>query len=563
VLCRKAIDQKLTYLDLQNRVCVNSAQGRAHCGITVRLTRTRSGGALGGRKAKKEEETVQPTRDTPAASFNRLMLAFGVGALWLGSVVIGQGPTSALPAREMAMKITEPFTLASVGALLILRPVSQWTDPSLQSVLKIIRDADIGFGNLESLISDIRNFDGPMRGWMGTKEVAADLKSMGFDLVNRANNHAWDSQHQGFFSTHSHLDEIGIGYAGAGKNLEDARAATFLETPKGRVGLIGMHTLNGRTDDPPGATERLGNAGGRPGVNAIDLARSLIVTADQLAALRKIRDSIYERRSEFPEPVVRLPTNEPPDRMQLFSGTNGVGAATIGFKIGDRPGDVSYTMNAEHLRANLRSIRNGKHYSDFMIATIHAHQSNNVLQSYGDRPPDFLVELARKSIENGADAFVGHGVHVLRGIEIYRGKPIFYGMGEFVTQMHWAPTDSNAYRGRKLDPLTTETTEAQMADRRESTATGTAIDYESMVALSRFDRGQLVEIRLFPIELRYDGPFSRWGVPRMAPPDMGRRILTRVQALSKELGTTVTIEGNTGVIRVPPSVTTSSGDSRP
>jgi poly-gamma-glutamate synthesis protein (capsule biosynthesis protein) len=474
---------------------------------------------------------------------------------------MGQAPPQRVPARETTMKITEPFTLASVGDLLILRPVSQWADPGLQSVLKIVRDADIGFGNLESLISDIRNFDGPMNGWMGTKEVAADLKAMGFDMVNRANNHAFDSEHQGMFSTHTLLDQIGLVYAGAGKNLEDARAARFLETPKGRVGLVGMHTLNGRLDDPPGASERLGNVGGRPGVNAIELTRSLIVSADQFAALKKIRDALYDRRSEYSEPLVRTPGNDG-DRLQLFNGTNGVTPATISFEVGDKPGNVSYTMNAESLRGILRSIRNGKYYSDFMIATIHAHQSGNVFQSYGDQPPDFLTELAHKSIDNGADAFVGHGVHIVRGIEIYRGKPIFYGMGEFVTQMHWAPTDADAYRGRKLDPLTTEVTEAEMADRRPPSPTGTTIDYESMVALSRFDHGQLVEIRLYPIELRYDGPFSQWGTPRMAPPDTGRRILTRVQALSKSLGTTVAIEGNIGVIRVSPAATTNSGNNR-
>jgi poly-gamma-glutamate synthesis protein (capsule biosynthesis protein) len=484
-----------------------------------------------------------------------------IGSFVSGSVGVGQAPPPRAAAREMAMKITEPFTLASVGDLLILRPVSPWTDPGLQSVLKIVRDADVGFGNLESLISDIRNFDGPMNGWMGTKEVAADIKAMGFDMVNRANNHAFDSEHQGMFSTHALLDQIGIVYAGAGKNLEDARAARYLETPKGRVGLVGMHTLNGRLDDPPGATERLGNVGGRPGVNAIELTRSLVVSAEQFAALKKVRDAVYERRSEYAEPLVRVPGNDG-DRLQLFLGTNGVAPATISFKIGDKPGTVSYTMNPEELRGILRSIRNGKQYSDFMIATIHAHQSDNLFQSYGDQPPDFLVDLARKSIENGADAFVGHGVHVVRGIEIYRGKPIFYGMGEFVTQMHWAPTDADAYRGRKLDPLTTDVTEAEMADRRGPTPTGTAIDYESMVALSRYERGQLVEIRLYPIELRYDGPLSQWGTPRMAPADTGRRILTRVQALSKSRGTTVTIEGNVGVIKVPSAATTSSGNNR-
>jgi len=453
----------------------------------------------------------------------------------------------------MTMKIKAPFTVASVGDLLILRPAATFADPGLQAALKLVRDADIGFGNLESLMSDTRNFEGPMRGWMGTKEVAEDIKAMGFDLLNRANNHAFDSEHEGMFATHALLEKAGLIYAGAGKNLEDARAAQFLETPKGRVGIVGMHTPNGRDDDPPGASERFGNVGGRPGVNAIHLERSLIVTAEQFAALKRVRDSIYEHLNEYSGPV-RPPSNQPAERLQLFNGTNGVVPATISFKVGDKPGSVEYDMNPEDLRGTLRSIRNGKEFSDFMIATIHAHQAGNVLQQYGDAPPNFLVELAHKSIDNGADAFIGHGVHVVRGIEIYKGKPVFYGLGEFFCEMQWAPVEAGSYRGRKLDPLTTDVTDAEIGDGRTPTPSGTRVDYESLLTVSKFDAGRLVEIQLHPIELRYDGPLSQWGIPRIAPPEIGRRILERVQALSKPFGTVITITGNVAVIKVAPQV---------
>ena len=75
-----------------------------------------------------------------------------------------------------------------------------------------------------------------------------------------------------------------------------------------------------------------------------------------------------------------------------------------------------------------------------MIATIHAHQGATVLQPFlfEDTPPDFLIELAHQSIDNGADAFVGHGPHILRGIEIYKGKPIFYDLGEFFREWDWS-----------------------------------------------------------------------------------------------------------------------------
>ena len=496
--------------------------------------------------------SVNPIMRTHAPASRRRVLALGSAfvVLALGLAVVGQ---VAAPQRDrtadMAMKITDPFTVATVGDLLVLRPASQWGDPGLQAALRIVRDADVSFGNMESSMSDMRNFDGPMRGWMGTKEVGADVKAMGFDLLNRANNHVFDSDQQGMFATHKLLDEAGLVHAGAGKNLQDARAARFVETPKGRVGLVGMHTPNDRPEEAMSATERFGNTGGRPGVNPLHLRPSLVVTPQQFIALKSIRDAIYERRGEYAD-AVPLPPSEPGDRLELFGTTNG-GPRTVDFKKGEKAGVVSYDMNQEDLRGILRSIRNGKEYSDLMIATIHAHQNDSVLQQHGDHPPDFLIELAHKTIDNGADVFVGHGPHLLRGIEIYKGKPIFYDLGEFFCQMHWAPQDANAYRGRKLDPLTTEVTDAEIADTHGNLAVaGFPVNYESVVAVSRLEASRLTEVRLHPIELRYDGPLARWGIPRTAPPEVGRRILERLQGLSKPFGTTIAIEGNIGVIKV-------------
>ena len=61
--------------------------------------------------------------------------------------------------------------------------------------------------------------------------------------------------------------------------------------------------------------------------------------------------------------------------------------------------------------------------------------------------------------------------------------------------------------------------------------------------------GNLAEVRLYPTELGVDRPDSRLGIPRIAPPDIGQRILERIQRLSRALGTMIEIDGNTGVIR--------------
>jgi poly-gamma-glutamate synthesis protein (capsule biosynthesis protein) len=54
-------------------------------------------------------------------------------------------------------------------------------------------------------------------------------------------------------------------------------------------------------------------------------------------------------------------------------------------------------------------------------------------------------ELGRVAIDCGADVVVGHHAHILRGIEIYRGKPVFHGLGNFVTVTHaLTPADASA-----------------------------------------------------------------------------------------------------------------------
>ncbi len=95
--------------------------------------------------------------------------------------------------------------------------------------------------SVEGSLSNMRHFNGPMANFMGTHEVAADLKAMGFDMVNRANNHLFDSESEGMFATNALLDEAGIVHAGSGKNLDAAAAPAFLELPHGR----GARSVNG------------------------------------------------------------------------------------------------------------------------------------------------------------------------------------------------------------------------------------------------------------------------------------------------------------------------------
>src|SRR4029079_10506603 len=148
-------------------------------------------------------------------------------------------------ARELAMKIAAPFTVAAVGAVFgAMAPITPLAEPRLQSLLKVIRDADVGFANAESSIADLARFQGPFGGLLAPKAAAADMKAMGIRIAARANNHVGDNTSEGMFSTNALLEEVGIVHAGTGRNLEEARDAAYLVTPKGRVGLVSLMPIS-------------------------------------------------------------------------------------------------------------------------------------------------------------------------------------------------------------------------------------------------------------------------------------------------------------------------------
>jgi hypothetical protein len=76
------------------------------------------------------------------------------------------------------------------------------------------------------------------------------------------------------------------------------------------------------------------------------------------------------------------------------------------------------------------------------------------------------------------------------------------------------------------------------------------INYESVIALSRYDKGKLQEVPLYPIEQGWAGPISRRGTPLIASGETAQRILQRMQELSEPFGTKIEVEGNVGVIRI-------------
>jgi len=236
-------------------------------------------------------------------------LAFG------SAVIIAQQPAASAPRdpqRELTMNVADGFTVAAVGDCIIARPVSQ--TPGFAPIGKLIHDADSAFGNFEGTAIDLTRTPAVPQAefggvWIiGAPAVARDLKSIGFDIMSRANNHATDWGLEGMRQTSRALDEAGIVHAGVGEHRAAARAARFFDTDKGRVALISIastFTPLSRSAPPTG------EAPGRPGVNALRTTRYSLVSPEELRALRTIRD-------EQPAGSVRLLEKESADELELF-----------------------------------------------------------------------------------------------------------------------------------------------------------------------------------------------------------------------------------------------------
>jgi poly-gamma-glutamate synthesis protein (capsule biosynthesis protein) len=204
--------------------------------------------------------------------------------------------------------------------------------------------------------------------------VVAPLKGLdgiahaGFDILSCANNHIVDAGEEALLTMLDRCRSLGMTPVGAGRNLEEARRPVYLEANGWRVAFVATASVF-----PYGyeATP------GKPG----------------LAPLRA--HSTYFHSGHIWRPGM-LP-------------------------------EVRTITDAADLTALVETIAAAKAEAHVVVASFH----------WGDhtRPgylTDFELRTAREAIDAGADVIVGHHQHLIRGVDVYKGKPILYGLGHFV-----------------------------------------------------------------------------------------------------------------------------------
>jgi len=190
----------------------------------------------------------------------------------------------------------------------------------------------------------------------------------------------------------------------------------------------------------------------------------------------------------------------------------------------DQPGTPSrvHTFpNRDDLQALTDDIRKIRNEVDFVAVSLHwgIHFIPGVIA-------DYQRDVGRAAIDAGADVILGHHAHILKGVDVYKGKPIFYGLNSLFFVV-------GGIEGA-LDPV-----------RRVNTGF-----YDNMVAVTEFSEGKPSVVRIYPITTTFDRP-ATFGGSRIATGEDARRILARIQKESEPFGTQIKVENDIGVIRIP------------
>ena len=442
----------------------------------------------------------------------------------------GTGFSLCIFAAVLSAQPAHDFRFTLTGDSIIDRRISVYDEPGYLQLFDRIRSADAAFTNFEMLVHNFEYPGAPVSGgtYMGAPAwVLDELKWAGFHLLGIANNHAFDFGTEGLLNNIRQLQQAGMVYAGAGDNLARARAPGYLDTKKGRVALIACASTFSILS--PAGVQRP-DMKGRPGLNPLRFKTTYTVEPSTFTSLRTLAG--FNSQGEGGS------GGGSKDELRFLGAT---------FKAGDKPGMMT-EPDPRDLKEITASVREARRQADWVMVSIHAHEG---APADRESPAAFLVTFAHAVIDAGADLFVGHGPHVLRGIEIYKGKPIFYSLANFIFQNETIPFQPQENYDQLNLPLTAGT--ADYFDTRSANDTRSfPADqkiWESVVADAVFNsQREIQEIRLYPITLGFRQSRTQRGRPLPASANQAASIIDREARLSKSFATNVVFENGVGVI---------------
>jgi poly-gamma-glutamate synthesis protein (capsule biosynthesis protein) len=451
------------------------------------------------------------------------------------------------------------ITMLFTGDSIANRPLKPFEEERFLALRNLLLESDVRFTNAETLFHNYENWPTVMgQGmWMrADPSIIKDLQWFGINMVSCANNHAYDFGQEGVLTNIRYLTEAGMVHAGTGSNYAEAIAPSYLETPKGRVALVAA-TSSGELGIRAGEQRR--DMKGSPGVNFIRWINEWTVEPEAFEQLKRVAHEFgwtqtagpaIERQYAIPSVpsanLVWFADRNVHDRpfsssnMQLFDDPNAM------FVVGNSFERHTF-LNQHDLEWNIKSVRDARSSAAWVVYSMHTHEGGKTVDDpQNTQPAEHIVALAHATVDAGADVVVGTGPHVTRGIEIYKGKPIFYSLGNFIgenTILSRLPELMYNFYG-----LGDENTAADLYNARPSTAEKPVM--ESVVAVTVFKNWKLREVKIYPIEMGYGLPRYEAGRPVLAQGQTAQTILERIERLSRPFGTKIEMQGSVGTIQV-------------
>ncbi|MBB4857950.1 poly-gamma-glutamate synthesis protein (capsule biosynthesis protein) [Novosphingobium chloroacetimidivorans] len=343
----------------------------------------------------------------------------------------------ALPAASFA-DASSTLTIALGGDL--IGPYQVQTGepaPDIAAVNTIFRNADAAIANFEGSSFDLSTFTGVPAAENGggypvipPANMPYLTKTMGLDLVSKANNHATDWSYDGLLATLATTAANGLTQAGAGRTEEAARRAAYFDTAKGRIALVSVATSFTPMSVAGAPVERGGRTFDRPGISVLRIQPVRVLTPERYSSVVSAAGPLA------------IPVPDRPDEIRISDQR---------FRKGD--GDsVVWEADPTDLAAVLGAVRAARKQARVVVLAVHAHQTegrdetmppaafaplelhraNEEPSAEDTRPAPILKDVFRAAIDAGADVVTRTGPHVVNGIEVYRGRPIFYSLGSLV-----------------------------------------------------------------------------------------------------------------------------------
>ncbi|MBO9101912.1 MULTISPECIES: CapA family protein [unclassified Rhizobium] len=411
--------------------------------------------------------------------------------------------------------MNDRFTLAVTGQSLIKYDIRTNRAPAFQEVQALLHRADLAFTNFEGTI--LGSHGGwPLKGsFFGCSDpvVLDALQATGFRALSLSNNHAFDLGPSGVLSTLEEVGKRAFLHAGLGRNQFEAAKAGTGTIGGRRVAIVAMDGGPG-PDFMYAENADIGRPE-RPGVNRLRLSQVIKVDDAAFGQLRSIRESVGYT-------AIDLTNDSQPEDPRHVDPHEEIGIARAIFRRSETFGR-GIKVDESDMSRNLEAIASAARDGCLVIAYLHHHH----WASDWYQVPDWTSVVSRRCIDAGAAMFVSHGAPVLQPMEIYRRRPIFHSLGNFIFHV----------RSEKSTWLAPEV-------------------WESVIGVCSYGQdNDLIDINLYPIVIGgenglKDRLLENRLVPHFATGEGAERILRRFKEQSANLGVQIELEGGIGILRI-------------